>query len=1228
MASERSQSSANGGPASRSPAAAAASRRICRQLVVEAHAVEHGLQAVLYCKVVLPTSPPGGSDSPHLLRSHPLASLTAAEAHALPLRADSPAVAFEAAHRLGLPSPAREELSSHDAARPAKVRRRSSSAASSRSSSRAIKDGTSSGEAIGLRPQLLVEQEGQDILLRHADAQTTRRQTPPSSRGIGDDSTRSDGAIAQGGTKAEFIVILRLDLSFGPLHLPLFANHIKIPTALCLRNTLTLTLPSPTASSSSAAWDLSVRPSLSHAASVLHTTPAADSTQITGNFPSTPSLSLRWTPQQLPDAPAKLSIPHAVTSTVWKMGEDDMAQIEVDVQAQLEYAGLREKQWLDLSVGASTASFELLDCVGLAGSEILDWQIGGADEPVPVPSRPTSPNQTPLARKTSDSSSIGLGVPTSSVLGSVARRRRSSAKPGEPRAPGFPSLFDISMPAPPVLDTSIDTDMRFASASASTQQRRRGDSTEPVAPAKAASLLPTDSEANLLHQAAPFDPEASVPDASFEDPALSDAGPDLLRQAAPFAANARPEPVAPDASFDTASVSDKAPSLLEADLLKQDAPFEPETGIPDESFETASVSDRGEPNLLTQAAPFAPEATVQDLRFEAAAATDSAPSLLAQAAPFGPSASVQEGRSLDLGAANAEDTSLLGQAAPFAPEAGVPYSSDAESVDGTRLRRWKRASWPANPGAATGQPAVVRIQLNLGPTLQAFALDSTASRPTACFRISLVARGLPVTPSGEDSRLEIPAICLTSADAEDGIVTVACTTPDKFMRPSSPSATVEETDGKLRWTTTRRSAASAAGPTLLILADRPTDADEPVTESPHVDEAEPRASDEAGVQDEEDVAEGDASFADSFDPDASSTTIVPGPTTEEEASGPEAEAPREAEVSEPVAEDVPIEQEDRVEAATDPTETQDSQAREPTEPARDAMAASEWRAGQPVLPPPVLQPVAAPDAPTTTPVAGESDSLRPPPSRDCSVQTARTETKVSSAQTARPETKVSSAQTARPETKVSSAQTTQPPKVTSQVRVVGPPRGLPTALLCLVLLGAITAFGTVTGWYGPQFGSRFPFDGALRSPRPADIFTTDPAPNRVVSYDWTTSTVQETVRSTYTHIATVTSVSTVTEHRTVTSVHSLTTTPPVASLPKPVTPSGAPAPTPIYHDDFTAATPATPVSTQPAPLQHEAAASLEPHEALRVAANFVVWLETVKAELRTVLLRWRDWLRL
>ncbi|BGO89842.1 hypothetical protein NBRC10512_005611 [Rhodotorula toruloides] len=508
----------------------AASRRICRQLVVEAETQDEGVRVTLYCKVSLPSTASSSSHPHNLLTLLPSSRLTASSTYSLPLQDDSPE-ALAAARKIGILSTTSNELSlvqnGFDSPGARSLRRRRSSAASDLLSRM---NGTESDE----RREIEVVQDGERVALRlmPEDGAVV---SPPSGSPATERPTSRAGAATPtqaGQRNLEFLVVLTLEVEFGRLRLPRFAHTITVPTPLCLRNTLFFDLPSPPPSSAYSTWDLSVRPSLSNAQSTSHPAVNVEGTRISGTFPTTSSVSLRWAPQ-LADGIASLVIKRALLETSWKVDENGAATAEVEVSGHFEYSGLREKQWIEVEVGmpfvqAEGSPLDITGCIASDGiTSILDWEVAPAPNSaapsphstnqldLPVKTPPELPSLPPLIRQPTES---GLSDSAASVLSTSAstsypftptpapRRKRVSSRTSDPRPPSWTSLFDTAPPAPPVLDTSFSTE----------------------SPSRALPGPRVVKEPSLLQQAAPFDPEASAMDMSFEVSSVPSTSSDLL----------------------------------------------------------------------------------------------------------------------------------------------------------------------------------------------------------------------------------------------------------------------------------------------------------------------------------------------------------------------------------------------------------------------------------------------------------------------------------------------------------------------------------------------------------------------------------------------------------------------------------------------------------------------------------------------------------------------------
>ncbi|GAA5915357.1 hypothetical protein JCM5296_003691 [Sporobolomyces johnsonii] len=561
-------------------------KRICRSLVVAAEAHAEGVRSTLYCKVALPAS--SSSIPPfHLLDLTPLSRLTEHAVYSLPLQhyssLNSPHDALEAARVLRVPE---DELRG-DAVQEVRTvvtrggRRKS------------LVGGGGSREGAGgagREAAIVVEEEGVSLVL--ADETTngdvaalsglSYTQTPSRAGAV---STTDAGG--NGGT-FEYIVVLKLETTFGGLLLPKFPNSITLPVPLCLRNTLSFTLPPPPAvSPSSSSWDLSVRPSLSNAQSnaIPNPEPVASSTRISGSFPSTSTLSLRWIPQAALDGPeAPLVIPKTSIDVRWMINGLGWGRADVYVRGAFEYSGLRDKHWVDIAVGfgeeheagngTANGVFEVLEA---EGEGVLGWEIARGNA-APSPSTSPAPSSTglptpPLLSHPSsvlddffsplDDSLLSLSSSTSTISPNTPtpvprlRRRPSSARPLEPRPPSFTSLFDTAPPAPPDLEASLIAEI---------QERGEQGVTQP----------------SLLRQAAPFDPEASAMDMSFEVGVLARNGSGSQEAQAPPSAEAQGQATNPSVAS-AATIRTSSSSVLIRVQLSLSPLLQP-SRLPDPSF--------------------------------------------------------------------------------------------------------------------------------------------------------------------------------------------------------------------------------------------------------------------------------------------------------------------------------------------------------------------------------------------------------------------------------------------------------------------------------------------------------------------------------------------------------------------------------------------------------------------------------------------------------------------
>ncbi|GAA6012354.1 hypothetical protein JCM10207_007055 [Rhodosporidiobolus poonsookiae] len=490
--------------------------RVVKALAVEAQAHGEGVKCTLYCKVALPTS---SSSSPssrplspqdpafHLLNLPPLPHLTSHASFPLPLHPDDPEEAAHAAAALALPASSGAEGSIGR-------RRRSLSLA---------------GLGAERRRCEVVEEGGEvAVVLLPAGKDTGDAGRPASRAGAVSPHLVGWGSGGARAGAAEFVVVLHVETTFRALKLPRFANTITLPTPFCLRNTLSFTLPPPSPSSPSPSWDLSVRPSLSNATftALAPSSSSTGGTHVSGTFPSTSSLSLRWAPQLPPGDEAPLVVPEASFDVRWTIGEDGDARAAVEVSGTFEFAGLREKQWVELEVGAARDTLELVECEGDDGTPVLAWELAdSALTPTPVPpatnALPTPPHLTELDDFTSalDDSLLDASLLSSTSAGPAfpvtptpVSRRRPSSRASGPRPPSFTSLFDTAPPAALVVDTaSALGEVSLLEVQLPPEHEEERDEFGGDRRGRDKG-----SEGSLLGQEAPFDPEASAMDMSFE----------------------------------------------------------------------------------------------------------------------------------------------------------------------------------------------------------------------------------------------------------------------------------------------------------------------------------------------------------------------------------------------------------------------------------------------------------------------------------------------------------------------------------------------------------------------------------------------------------------------------------------------------------------------------------------------------------------------------------------
>ncbi|GAA5875285.1 hypothetical protein JCM16303_000570 [Sporobolomyces ruberrimus] len=496
-----SSDSANAQDPTASPVSSGSPRRIVRSLIVEATATSTGITSTLYCRVGLPTSSINSSGTT-LLDLLPTTTLKGSSIYELPLL-DVTEGARKAARLLEIP-----------------IAETDGRAVSASTTGRAVSPSTKQR----LEDTLKADQDGDKIVLRCEGSDTkARTSTSQNDAGKAGDLQRN-GAISPvgsretgGGETTELIVVLELETEFGQLRNPKFANMITLPIPPCLRNSLRLTLPPAPSddSDSSAAWDLKVHPSLSNVRSISAETASTSSpsTLVTGSFPSSSHLSIRWT-RQLPAASPSppFIVAHSSQNVGWKIDESGNGKAVVDVTGAFEYCGLRDTHWVEFRVGFGRRDGKDLggdfEVSSIEGEGVVEWEVDRGNDTASLSEKGSSGQSSSTQLDDSFSSSITddslvdfqntLATPTPQHR-TPTPRRRYSTKGNEPRPPSWTSLFDT---APPVV--SRDLEPNYTVPPPSLRARKEGSAGSGGAP-------------SLLSQAAPFDPEASAMDMSFEE---------------------------------------------------------------------------------------------------------------------------------------------------------------------------------------------------------------------------------------------------------------------------------------------------------------------------------------------------------------------------------------------------------------------------------------------------------------------------------------------------------------------------------------------------------------------------------------------------------------------------------------------------------------------------------------------------------------------------------------
>ncbi|GAA5824519.1 hypothetical protein JCM5353_000337 [Sporobolomyces roseus] len=450
-------------------------KRIVRSLLVEAHATHSGIHSKLYCKVNL------SEDSSSLLRLLPTSRLVSHTVYLLPLDpgGDLTEETRRAALLLGI------SIDEHRS-----------------------NQSTHRGQCEHKNVEVM--QEGEELVLKRESRDGEYPSEEGSNsfersrvRGMGE----RDGSVSPEDTRGkdtiEAIVIVELETSFAGIREPKFANTITLPTPPCLRNLLHLTLPpSPSPSLSTGSWDLKVAPSLSNVQScpISSTSNSSPSTLLTGSFPSTSSLLIRWNRQIPQDSPPPLLvIPRTSLGVQWSINELGWGRAEVQVKSSFEYAGLKDKHWIEFEVGLGEDDEELsksvFEVLMVEGVGVLGWELerrNQQEESRGEVDEFSSPLEDSIV-----SSIQGNQSSTSQPQTPTPRRRYSRSI--EPRPPSWTSLFDTAPPAPPDLDSSLIVTSEEMPSRAGGRSREK------------------EKEPSLLRIRAPFDEEGSGMDMSFEN---------------------------------------------------------------------------------------------------------------------------------------------------------------------------------------------------------------------------------------------------------------------------------------------------------------------------------------------------------------------------------------------------------------------------------------------------------------------------------------------------------------------------------------------------------------------------------------------------------------------------------------------------------------------------------------------------------------------------------------
>ncbi|KAM0792585.1 hypothetical protein ACM66B_005246 [Microbotryomycetes sp. NB124-2] len=477
--------------------------RSCRALVVNASADEERVTATLYCRLAVPTSV---ATVASLLKLDQHTTIVSSELYRLSdyVARDSSAIDVDFVRLLGVD---RESFNNTE---------------------------TTPAREAGCDGLVIEHRDGQVMLSYEPPASSAdsppaspsppaaseRARSPFSSEAPAPSPSSLGGDHPMRMRRQEWVLLLQIKCSNGPLRLPDFANQVTIPTPVCLKNSLVMKL-GPTAGSTE--MDLLVKPSLRSSAT---STESDGSTLIKGSFAATDKLAIKWTTR----SNHALSLRDSQLVVDWTVLPDGSARAVVRGDSVLHYAGLRDKLWLDLLIRHQRVALpdqaDEIHVQTLEGTGIVAWELLESQDVEPV---------IDLVGHSRDSTGW-------SSTQTPEPKRRPDKMPRD-RPPSFTNLFEVAPPDVPQLDSAT------------------------VAALK---------EPSLLRQAAPFEGDVSA-DMTFEAAAangVDDTLPGVQSRAPPpetddvVVPDLPPSPEAPDADDDLPKQQAKADADADAELAE------------------------------------------------------------------------------------------------------------------------------------------------------------------------------------------------------------------------------------------------------------------------------------------------------------------------------------------------------------------------------------------------------------------------------------------------------------------------------------------------------------------------------------------------------------------------------------------------------------------------------------------------------------------------------------